>query len=129
MYLGIDSSEPDKITLYYSDQARCNRRDFSLLGEGSLLAAIHSLLNDLSQPLTLVTGIAVVVGHGRWTAIRVAVVVANSLAYTLSIPVASVGSPNELADSFLKLSTKPVGEYILPVYNGEARIGPPVSSL
>ena len=129
MYLGIDASLSEIISLYYGDKTRLERRDFSLLGEGSLLASIDSLLNDLGQPMTALKGITVVVGHGRWTAIRVAVVVANSLAYTLAVPVVTVGSPDELGVSFVMLQTKPAGEYVLPVYNGEARIGPRVSSL
>ena len=123
MYLGIDTSEPKIISLYYSDKTRLERRDFSLLGEGSLLASIDSLLNDLGQPMTALKGITVVVGHGRWTAIRMAVVVTNSLAYTLAIPVMTVGSPDQLEASFVMLQTKPAGEYVLPVYNGEVRIG------
>ena len=123
MYLGIDTSLPEIISLYYSHEARCNRRDFSLLGEGSLSASINRLLIDIGQPLAAVKGITVVVGHGRRTAIRVAVVVANSLAYALNIPVMTVASASEIEGSFVQLPTKPVGEYALPTYNGEARIG------
>ncbi|MSU75204.1 MAG: hypothetical protein EXS55_01675 [Candidatus Magasanikbacteria bacterium] len=128
MYLAIDTGSPDSVTLYYYDKARSHRRDFSLIGEGSVVRSIEALLTDLEQPLAGLKGVCAVVGHGRWTAIRVAVVVANALAYTLSIPVAAITSAEHIDEAWVILSKQPAGKYILPAYNGEARIGSVKSS-
>lgn len=123
MFIAIDTSLGEQVTLHYYLKARSYRRDFSFTGEGALLASINELLKDLGLATKDLSGVAVMVGHGRWTAVRVAVVVANAIAYTLKVPVAAILSTNEIDQVWKILSKQPTGTYALPAYNGEARIG------
>lgn len=88
-----------------------------------LLVILDSFLSKNKKKLSDIAGIAVVVGHGRFTATRIAVTIANTLSYALKIPVVAVLSSNnpEFAENMLK-KTKP-GVFVSAKYSGEAHIG------
>lgn len=96
---------------------------FDVLREpGGLAAAFFGLLAKNGLKLEALSGVAVVVGQGRFTATRVATVTANTLAYSLKIPVAAVRAfDTALADA--ALSAAPLGRYAHPEYSAAARIG------
>jgi len=88
----------------------------------SLLVILEHFLSKNKKKLTDITGIAVVVGKGRFTATRVAVTVTNTLGHALNIPVVPVISNNEelVEEAFKK--AKP-GVFVSAKYSGEAHIG------
>ena len=122
MYLLLNTSQDDRVSICFSDETRWQQRDFLFTDSMNVLRAIESVLEQTKQPLSAVRGVAVVVGKGRFTATRVAVVIGNTLAFALQIPIAAVtdAATNGLAE---KIAAAPVGQLVLPTYSGGARVG------
>lgn len=122
MYLYLDNSAAEAITLGYYYQGKWASRTFSPAVEGGALGAIAELIQSFNLPLSAIKGLLVRVGVGRFTATRVAITAVNTLSYVLHIPVRSVlAAPS--ADPALVLSVAAAGRYALPSYSGEPRIG------
>ncbi|MFA5128025.1 MAG: hypothetical protein WC457_03435 [Patescibacteria group bacterium] len=121
MFLLIDNSNDEAIIFYWREQKKIitvkNRSS-----KQSLLAVLETSLKKHQKNISDLTGIAVVVGLGRFTATRVATTTANTLGFALKIPVVSVDSADyELAEKLLR--KKRVGIYISAKYSGEAHVG------
>lgn len=122
MYILLDTSHDDRVSVHFSDETRWQQRDFLITDTMNALQAIKSVLEEAGQALSALRGIAVVVGKGRFTATRVAVVIGNTLAFTLQIPVIAVtdAATDGLSEKF---AAAPVGQLVLPTYSGGARVG------
>jgi len=94
----------------------------------NLLGLIEKILNKNELAFKNLKGVIVVSGPGPFTSLRIAVTVANTMAYSLKIPVVGVEneqdvSDEKLIDLGLDLLTKaPAGELIKPFYNKEPNI-------
>lgn len=123
MFLIIDNTNESKITFYYALNNRFVQKNFELEEGESILLYLAKLFAELKLSLKCLRYLGVVSGQGRFTATRLAVTVANTLAYALRIPV--VGLPNDWQPketmSLAKLT--PVGRYAVAKYSGEANIG------
>ena len=92
-----------------------------------LLPAIAKMLSTKKIKLKQLTGIAVVTGPGPFTALRIGVVTANTLAWTLKLPVVGLklsafNSLEQLAKkAFQEIKTKKSG-IVLPFYGREPHI-------
>jgi tRNA A37 threonylcarbamoyladenosine modification protein TsaB len=123
MYLVIDSSEGETVRLYTSDAAGAWQEQVQTgVAVGQLLVVIESALQKIGKNVSEVGGIAVVVGKGRFTATRVAVTIANTLAYALNINVVGLAAI-DFGTVAEQIKNTPVGQYILPTYSAPARIG------
>lgn len=123
MFLVIDNTPAEQIVLYYDVVVGVwHEERFIESGEGGLLMAIEKLFKKIDQPLTALTGLAVRVGHGRFTSTRVATTVANTLGYALQIPVIAATDIDldVVAD---RLRETPVGQYATALYSAEASVG------
>lgn len=121
MFLLIDNSGDEAINFYWRDKNKIiiakNKNS-----RRPLLAVLEASLKKHQKKISDITGIAAVVGLGRFTATRVAVTTANALGFALKIPVASVDSADfELAEKLLR--KKRSGVYISAKYSGEASVG------
>jgi len=94
----------------------------------NLLGIIEKLLNKNKLAFKDLKGLIVVAGPGPFTSLRIAVTVANTMAYSLKIPIVGVAneqnfSDQKLIDLGLDLLIKaPVGQLIKPFYNKEPNI-------
>lgn len=95
---------------------------------GALLGVVVDELATYSCTLADVTGVAVCMGQGRFTVTRVAVVVANMIAFARTVPVVRVDADASVATVYAALSSVPAASYITPLYNAPARIGKPAAS-
>ena len=94
----------------------------------NLLSLIEKILNKNKLAFKDLKAVIVVSGPGPFTSLRIAVTVANTMAYSLKIPV--VGVENEQAVSNEKLielglsllAKAPAGNLIKPFYNKEPNI-------
>ncbi|MEI6288021.1 MAG: hypothetical protein WCP18_00340 [bacterium] len=93
-----------------------------------LLTGIDDFLKKNKIKIKSLKGIGVVNGPAGFSSVRLGVVCANTLAYALNLPVASIELSEFKNDDdlvkkiFLKiLKTKP-GRMVLPAYNGEPNI-------
>ncbi len=126
MYILINLSTKDILKLSLFDDKKYNEKSY--LGQNrELLICIEKILKTNKTTLKTLTGLIVVVGHGGFTSTRIAVVTANTLAYTLKIPVIAINNPNpnfeELTILIPKIKKQPIGCYISASYSGEANIG------
>lgn len=127
MYLFINTSGPEKIILALLN----NQGEFvikkNILAKykqsEKLLISIDKLVKSASKHkgLKLLKGILVVKGHGSFTALRIGVATANTLAFALGIPVVGILEGEE-ATGLEKLKSKGL-EWVVPVYGQEPNIG------
>lgn len=93
----------------------------------NLLKSIDGLLKKNNVPTKKITGIAVNQGPGQFSALRTGVVIANTMGFTLNIPVVGVACEQYSDDYFLchglkKLSRVKKFHPILPLYGSEPNI-------
>nr|MDD2807104.1 tRNA (adenosine(37)-N6)-threonylcarbamoyltransferase complex dimerization subunit type 1 TsaB [Patescibacteria group bacterium] len=94
-----------------------------------LLALIDKILRNNKVKLATIKGIAVVKGPGSFTSLRIGVVVANTLAWSLKLPILGVlVSDFESKSKIVKLENKikaaqgKAPKIIEPVYGAEPNI-------
>lgn len=120
MFLLIDNSADEMIVFHgYVDNSWIQKQ--YLAQKYSVVGALEQFLRDVNKRLPDLCGLAVVIGKGKFTATRIAVTVANALAYALKVPVLTVdGWVENLHDRIVEM---PVGQYVSAKYSGEANIG------
>lgn len=121
MYIIIENSFDDKIVLHYRLNTKWVQREFISDNRGVLLAINELLEFEKKKPADL-SGIGIVLGIGRFTGTRIAVTVANTLAYAFSIPVVGLAKI-DYPEFERMISEAPVGQYVSAKYSGEANIG------
>lgn len=124
MYLLINLSEKDNIQLTLFNTENIEHKTSSGRNR-ELLISIDQFLTEQNLTKSDVEGIMVVVGSGGFTSTRIAVVVANTFAYTLQIPLLAI-QESEVGDApnlIPKLLEQPKGHYISAEYSGEPNIG------
>jgi len=122
MYILIDNTSDEDNIFFGILDTKVVQDSFVVDKAGSLLANLEKWLKKIGQTKTDIKGLGVVVGKGRFTTTRVAVTVANTLAFALGVPV--VGLPSSDLEVFIeKIKNTPVGQYVSAKYSGEAHIG------
>ncbi|OGH68841.1 MAG: hypothetical protein A3I29_01570 [Candidatus Magasanikbacteria bacterium RIFCSPLOWO2_02_FULL_44_11] len=122
MYIAIDTGENERIVFRFFSGKDWQRFEYPYQNEDALLVGLNELLKQHQAKLADITGLAVRVGKGRFTATRVAITMANTLAFALRIPVISYteSSPANLEK---RLSETPSGQYAQAEYSAPASIG------
>jgi tRNA A37 threonylcarbamoyladenosine modification protein TsaB len=122
MYLVLDNTAVDEIVVYTSSEDDWQAWRYTGTEEDALLRAIDEALRGRAVTLEAVEGLAIRVGKGRFTATRVAVTVANTLAYARHIPVVAVVDV-DFTTIAQTIAETPVGQYAVALYSAEASIG------
>ncbi len=123
MRLIIDNTEEEKIIFYFSLDNKFAQREYKKNKNNGVLFCVDKLLSSLGLSLKNIEWLGVVVGVGRFTGVRLAVTLANTLAYSLRIPVVALPKNFDKSSVFKKSGKAKVGTYIAPTYSAEARIG------
>lgn len=118
MIVVIDVSQKQKESAYVLGGKR-READAS----GSLLTVLQEILQENNiQPREL-EGIVVVLGQGRFTSSRTAVILANCFAYVHGVPVASCGSDEIGNEDMVQQKLKQnKTKYLFPTYYAEPNI-------
>ncbi len=87
-----------------------------------LLVCLDKFLSDLNLSVKDITCVGVVMGVGRFTATRLAVTLANTLAYGLHIPVIKLEKNFDQRAASAKAKEAKAGQYVMPEYSAEAHI-------
>lgn len=93
-----------------------------------LLPQIQELIGKNDTSLEDLKGIIVFTGEGSFTGLRIGTTVANTLAYSLNIPIADSSGTDWLKTGLEKLKTTKPSVYVLPKYSSEANITRPKNS-
>lgn len=122
MYLFIDPSQHGQLRLYLVNK-ECTYSHLADVKNRELLQEIDMFLNKHHLGLPDLTGITVRLGVGGFTSTRIAVTVANTLAYAQQIKVVGVHKPFDdvvsLDDTFKDVE---IGSYVHALYSGEPNI-------
>ncbi|KKQ40941.1 MAG: peptidase M22 glycoprotease [Candidatus Magasanikbacteria bacterium GW2011_GWA2_37_8] len=132
MFLALDNSDEDKIDFYFFNDnynpaensaldTKWVQHSVSVSGKG-LLELLTVILEKNNISIKDLSGLAVLIGRGRFTATRIAVTVANTIAYSLQIPIIGVSDFN-WNDLSNQIKNTPVGQLVSATYSGEANIG------
>ena len=94
------------------------------------MQALHQTLKEWSVPLERISALCVVTGPGAFTASRVSVVMANTIAFARDLPLSALENPEQvpLRDLIEKKGIPPSkkGVFAQPIYNRPPTITHPV---
>ncbi len=123
MYLLIDSSQKNTTHLVLFNNTMVSEQTYSGVHQ-DVLAHVDSFLKKYTLHSKEISGIAVVVGAGTFTATRVATTIANTFAFVYRIPLVAIFK-KESEDFFgihAKFEYATPGQYISATYSGEPNI-------
>lgn len=127
MILAIRTDKPEA-ELYLYDQATM-AGSLTWLAErklaDELLVKIEELLANNKTSLVKLTGLIIFTGQGSFTGLRIGTTIANTLAYSLNIPIVEAEGTEWLKKGLSKLPSAKTGVYIIPSYNAEPNITTP----
>ena len=127
MILAIRTDQPTA-ELYLFDKK--NKLDsYSWLAHRNLaseiLEKIEYLLAKNNASIQSLTGIIIFTGEGSFTGLRIGTTVANTLAYSLTIPIVSAQGDTWLDEGLASVDSQKASVYVLPEYSSEPNITKP----
>ncbi|MBU0731316.1 tRNA (adenosine(37)-N6)-threonylcarbamoyltransferase complex dimerization subunit type 1 TsaB [Patescibacteria group bacterium] len=127
MFLIIENSKPDKAILALAEDGKIvskiiKKRQFH--ESENLLEYIDDLFKEKKIKVRDLEGIIVVIGPGSFTAVRVACVIANTMAYVEKVPLYGFKQAeyNKLEDLLKKIKTRKEKSYLEPFYGKRPNI-------
>ena len=129
--LFIDTSKAKQLDVFLISEKKVITRQH-LKGDYKvseyLLKMIVQTVKSGKVKLAGLKGIVTVTGPGAFTSLRIAVAVANTLAFALQIPVASLIKKNDYTEdqmiklAWQKIKVAKIGNYIKPYYDKQPNI-------
>ncbi len=98
---------------------------FGADSDGDILAEIEKMLSTEQLSFQDLSGIVVFRGPGSFSSLRVGITVANTLSYSLKLPVAGSSGSKWIEDGLKTLSEKPDYQPILPEYGADPKTTQP----
>lgn len=90
-----------------------------------LLPHIQSILSKNTFDLSDLSGIIIFTGEGSFTGLRIGTTVANTLAYSMAIPIVEARGDNWPKVGFSNLKQAQLGSYVIPKYSKGPNITKP----
>lgn len=120
MFLLIDNSDTEFLKVWLKTKTGWQEKKRKH-GSSPLLLNLEKILAKESLKLKDISGAAVLVGQGRFTATRMATVTVSALALALKIPVCALKTADpQKAEECLKKAKK--GKFVSASYSAEAHI-------
>ena len=91
----------------------------------TLVETIQAFLQDNDLEASKLTGLIIFTGAGSFTGLRIGTTVANALAYSHLLPIASGEGEEWIADGLTRLQDAQSGQYVIPKYDKEPNITKP----
>lgn len=122
MFLILDNSQENKINLSLQVNKKFVQRNYAVARNRDFLHSVNLFLSGLKLKPSNLTGLGMVMGQGKFTATRLLVTMANTLAYSLKIPILRL-TDSPKGESIVDMPTESeIGQYILPVYASEPHV-------
>jgi len=132
MFLYINTSSHEKIILALFDKSGkvLVMKKIKAVYQQSekLLSEIDKILSNVKCQMSNVGGIFIVIGPGGFTSLRISIATANTMAWSLNIPILGVENKDGLEDkalldkNFKKILNKTKFKQVLPKYGKEPNI-------
>jgi tRNA threonylcarbamoyladenosine biosynthesis protein TsaB len=105
--LALDTSGPSLAVAVLKNEVLLAEKFLNISNQHSvnLLPVLDGLIQELDLAYNELSAVAVAVGPGSFTGIRIGVSTANTLAYGLNVPVLGISSLEALAYPYINLST------------------------
>lgn len=124
MILAIKTDSPIA-ELYLFDGDKQAAKDVWEAGNKLSLQLNEHVENLLGKDYKKLTGIVVFQGPGSFTGLRIGITVANTLAYSLEIPIVGSTGENWLKNGVKKIKTVKRNTYVMPEYGAPPNITKP----
>lgn len=131
MILIINTALVEKTLVGVAENGKLYKRSGPARDSSKILVLLDNLLKKRRKGLDNLEGVVVVTGPGSFTSIRQGVVVANTLAFLLKIPVAGIkldefkDASNLVTFCLHRLKEAKVGKMVKPYYDREPNITKP----
>lgn len=127
MFLVVASQAITAVTFALFDGHDVVREKTDFVAPEKHVWALDQVLREWSFSKDACQGVIVVTGPGSFTASRVSTTIANTLAFTWSVPVFGVENPHDLPLNELLpgVSLSAPGDFALPTYQRPAHITAP----
>ena len=126
MILGIKTDQPEATICLYNGK---NIELYSWQAHRQLSDTIHikiqDLLNKNSIDYSNLTGLVVFIGPGSFTGLRIGITVANTLAYSLNIPIVGTNGEDWFNSGLNMLKKGKNSKIIQPEYGAPVHITQP----
>ena len=117
MFVIIDNTGDDTISFVAYLNKKFVQKIFTVNRNQDLLVCLDQWLQSVGQSVKDVAGIGVVVGVGKFTSTRLAVTLANTLAFSLHIPVVTLEKEYDQEKAVHLIQSAQPGIYAMPVYS------------
>jgi tRNA threonylcarbamoyladenosine biosynthesis protein TsaB len=121
MILAIKTDNP-QAELYLYESESLKTKDMWEAGNKMSLQLNEHIENIVAKDYMKISGIVVFQGPGSFTGLRIGMTVANTLAYSLKIPIVGAMGKEWLKDGKKALKSAKSGAYVMPVYGAEPNI-------
>lgn len=128
MILAIRTDKPEaELYLYNAEHGLIDSYTWSAHRELSLtlLKNIEKLLKKNSLTLKDLRGLIAYRGPGSFTGLRIGLTVANTIAYTSTIPIVGANGEQWRAQGLKILSDNSSSQFVAPLYGSEAHVTAP----
>ena len=122
MIILLDTSTATCFLTVVDDEAR---QDFEWQAGRTLARGLLKFLEEKTGDLHNISGIGVMKGPGSFTGLRIGLTVANTLADSLSIPIAGATGEDWQETALKKLRTGENEKIVMPEYGAAAHITTP----
>lgn len=123
----IRTDQPQAELYLYNDNKLLAKKIW--LADRSLATTINKqvqlLLDEAGKDWTEITGLGIYSGPGSFTGLRIGHVVANTMAYSLSLPIVGSGGEDWISNATSRLKAKANDNIALPNYGAPARVTMP----
>lgn len=126
MILGIKTDQPQaELVLDQNGKTTRHAWESGRKLNIELLPEIQKLLDRSNIKLDQLTGLAVFQGPGSFTGLRIGLTVANTLAYSLSVPIVGSTGQNWFEEGSKQIPQTDPGQYVMPEYGSAPHVTKP----
>lgn len=124
LILTLRTDKPEAEVGLYEDQAVLHSETWH--AHRALSATLHTkiktILEAQGKTPTDIKGIVVFVGPGSFTGLRIGLTVANTLSYSLGVPIVGASAETWITEGIAKLQAGTADTVALPVYGAPVHI-------
>ena len=130
MILALRSDKPEAELYLFDDGKKIAEIKWEAHRElaDTILGKIKEILVNNNIADKDITGIIMHTGEGSFTGLRIGTTVANTMSYSLGVPIVEAEGENWINEGLGKITSSKPGNLVVPKYNAEPNISQPKDS-